>query len=340
MLIDEIIALTELDGVSGSEDSVREYIKSAISQFADEMYTDSIGNLVAVKKGDSSKKVMLSAHMDEVGLIVSGITDKGFLEFKTVGGIDTRVILSKKVRIGKKRIPGVIGMKAIHLQKRTERENVPEIRELYIDIGAKDKEDAQKNVNLGDYVAFDTETEVLGENTLKAKALDDRIGCAVLMELIKKQVKYDTYFCFTTQEEVGLRGAMVCSYKINPDIALVIESTTASDVYGSEERDYVTDLGGGAAITFMDRRTIVEKSFRSWLYQTAQSNNIPVQYKRAVSGGNDAGRIHLSKGGIKTASVSLPTRYLHSPCSLASIKDIDAVYKISEMFLDKIDEVI
>lgn len=337
MLIKE---LCNLHGVSGNEAEVRNFIKEQITPFADEISVDTMGNLIALKKGDSSKKVMLSAHTDEVGFIISGINDKGFLEFKTVGGIDTRVIISKKVLVGAKKIPGVIGMKAIHLQKKSERETVPEVSSLYIDIGAKDKDEAQEYVKIGDYATFDTSFEELSGDTFKAKAIDDRAGCAVLMELIKNPVKYDTYFCFTVQEEVGLRGARVVAHKIMPDVALVIESTTASDVFGCDERQYVTNVGGGAVVTFMDRTTIVDKNLRKWLYDTAKAEEIPVQYKRATTGGNDAGRIHLSGSGVKTASLSLATRYLHSPAGIASIKDISAVKDLAQLFLDRIDEVI
>lgn len=332
--------LTDLNGVSGDESEVREFIKSVIKPYADEITVDSMGNLIALKRGNSNKRIMLSAHMDEVGFIISGITEKGFLEFKTVGGIDTRVVISKKVRIGKNKIPGIIGMKAIHLQKRLERESVPEIKEIFIDIGAKDRKTAEEMVQIGDYAAFDTQYEQLGENTFKAKAIDDRAGCAILAELMKKEVKYDTYFCFTTQEEVGLRGARVAAHKINPDIALVIESTTCSDVYGFEKHEHVTSMGGGAAVTFMDRTTIVNRDFYKWLYSIAEENGIKVQFKRSTSGGNDAGRIHLQREGIKTASISVPCRYLHSPCGIASIEDIKAVKSLAELFLDKIDEVI
>ncbi|MDD6734782.1 MAG: M42 family metallopeptidase [Clostridiales bacterium] len=337
MLIKE---LTNIDGVSGNETAVREFIKKEISSFADEITVDSIGNLIALKKGNFKKRVMLAAHMDEVGFIISGVNEDGFLQFKTVGGIDTRVIISKKVRIGRDNIKGIIGMKAIHLQKRTERESVPEIKDIFIDIGAKDKKDALSKVNLGDYAAFDTDFEVLGEESIKAKAIDDRAGCAVLMELIKNPVKYDTYFVFTVQEEVGLRGAGVAANRINPDIALVLESTTCSDVSGFEEHEYVTSMGGGVAVSFMDMRTIVNRDFRSWLYTNAEKENIPVQYKRAASGGNDSGKIHLALGGIKTASLSVPCRYLHSPCGIASMKDIDSMHKLAMLFLDRIDEVI
>lgn len=337
MLIKE---LTELNGVSGDEGEVREFLKNRIKPYADEITVDSMGNLIALKRGNPEKRVMISAHMDEVGFIISGITDKGFLEFKTVGGIDTRVIISKKVTVGKNKVPGVIGMKAIHLQKRSERESVPEIKELFIDIGAKDKKTAEEKVHLGDYAAFDTKFEKLSSSVFKAKAVDDRAGCAILAELIKNPVKYDTYFCFTTQEEVGLRGARVAAHRINPDIALVIESTTCSDVHGFEEHEQVTKMNGGAAVTFMDRTTVVNREFYKWLYKSAEKNGIKVQFKNSTSGGNDAGRIHLEKGGIKTASVSVPCRYLHSPCGMASLEDIEAVKGLAGLFLEKIDEVI
>ena len=337
MLIKE---LCELCGVSGNEGAVRNFIKEKITPYADEIILDTIGNLIALKKGDASHKVMLSCHTDEVGFIISGIKDDGFLEFKTVGGIDTRVIISKRVTVGENKIPGVIGMKAIHLQKKSERESVPEISSLYIDIGAKTKDEATAKVKLGDYVAFDTSFEMLSDDTFKAKAIDDRAGCAILMELIKNPVKYDTYFCFTAQEEVGLRGARVASPRIMPDIALVIEATTCNDVYGCEDHEYVTNIGSGAVVTFMDRTTIVDKKLRSWLFETAKEAGIPVQYKRATAGGNDAGRIHLTGAGIKTASLSVPTRYIHSPAGIASKKDILAVENLAQLFLDRIDEVI
>lgn len=337
MLIKE---LTNLNGVSGDEGLVRSFIINEVKAYADDITVDNLGNIIAFKKGNSDKKIMLSCHMDEVGFIVSGINDKGFIKFRTVGGIDTRVILSKKVTIGKNKIKGVIGMKAIHLQKPSERETVPEIKDIFIDIGAKDKKDAEKVVSLGDYIAFDTEFERLGEDTIKAKALDDRVGCAILIELMKKTVKYDTYFCFTTQEEVGLRGAKVAAYRINPDIALVVEGTTANDGFGFSEHEYVTSMGGGAAITFMDKTMIVDKNLRSRLYDLAEKEGICVQYKRAAAGGTDAGKIHLEKSGIKTLVVAVPVRYLHSPCCLASFRDVLSVRDLCGLFLDKIDEVI
>ena len=337
MLIEE---LTNLCGVSGDEGDIRAYIKEKIAPFANEIIVDTIGNIIALKKGNSEKKVMLSSHMDEVGFIVSGINDKGYVEFKTVGGIDVRVMLSKKVLIGKNKIPGVIGIKAIHLQEKSERDSVPKAKDLYIDIGADSREEAEKYVKTGDYVSFATEFEMLGNDTFKAKAIDDRAGCAILLELIKKPVKYDTYFCFTTQEEVGLRGAAVSAYRVNPDVCMVIESTSCNDVYECPEHEYVTNLGGGGAITFMDGRHIADRKLFGWLIASAKAENIPVQLKRTTAGGNDAGRIHLARGGVKTISVSVPTRYLHSPACVASLEDMESVKKIGELFLDRIGEVI
>lgn len=333
--------LCNADGVSGCEKEVREIIKNEICDLADEMIVDSMGNLLVLKKGQSKEKtVMLSAHMDEVGFIISGITKDGYLEFKSVGGIDTRVIISKKVRIGRDKVKGIIGIKAIHLTTDAERKSVPKESDLYIDIGAKNEEDAKKYVKLGDYVAFDTEFEYLGEKSIKAKAIDDRAGCYILCELIKQEVLYDTWFCFLVQEEVGLRGAKIASYRLNPDIALVVESTTCCDVSEIKESDYVTKKDAGAVISIMDRTTITSKNIYSQLFKLGQENNIKVQYKKMVSGGNDAGAIHLSQDGVKTASVSVPCRYIHSPASICSIDDINAARDLCAIFLNNINKFI
>lgn len=333
--------LCNADGVSGNEKEVREIIKEYAKDYADEIICDTMGNLMLKKCGKSSKKtVMISCHMDEVGFIISGINKDGYLEFQSVGGIDTRVIISKKVRIGKDKVKGIIGLKAIHLTTKSEREKVPKESDLFIDIGAKDADDAKKYVKLGDYAAFDTEYEKLGESSIKAKAIDDRAGCYILCELIKEELPYDTWFCFCVQEEVGLRGAQIVANRINPDIALVVESTTCSDVPGAKEHEYVTRMNYGAAVSIMDRSTIVPKDFSQWLYNTAEKNGIKVQYKSLVSGGNDAGAIHKSLGGIKTASVSVPCRYLHSPVSIASEKDMEAVKELCRKYLNCIDEII
>ncbi|MBQ8636724.1 MAG: M42 family metallopeptidase [Clostridia bacterium] len=333
--------LCELDGVSGNEKAVRDYIIEKITPYADDIKIDSIGNLIAKRNGKyNNKTVMLASHTDEVGLIISGITEKGFLEFKTVGGIDTRVMISKRVRVGNNKIPGVIGMKAIHLLEKSERTDIPKVKSLYIDIGATSKEEAEKYIELGDYAAFDTDYEELSENVLKAKAIDDRAGCSILIELIKDKPVFDTYFCFTAQEEVGLRGAKIAVNRVKPDISLVIEATTCSDVSPSEEKDYVVRLGGGAAVSFADGRTIANEDFYKKLLSIAKEENIKTQTKAAIAGGNDAGAIHLAQGGIKCAAVSVPCRYIHSPAGVASKEDINAVKELASAFLKRIEEFI
>ncbi len=327
--------LTTLCGVSGNENEVFDFIYEKVKDKCDEIYKDNIGNLICVNRGKTGKKVMLSAHMDEVGLIISKICDNGFLKFKCVGGIDTRVLISKKVLIGKDKINGVIGAKAIHLQKKSEREKVPDVEELYIDIGAKDKESAEKYVNLGDYCSFNSEYVEFGNGYIKAKALDDRVGCDILIGLADKHFDFDLYLVFTVQEEVGLRGARVCTQRIMPDVAIVIEGTTCSDVYGTEEKDFSTVSGGGAALSIIDRSTYYDKELVNALYKTANAHNIPVQFKKTATGGNDAGAIHISAGGVKTAAISVPARYIHSPSSVINKKDFDAAKELVSTFLEE-----
>ncbi len=328
-------------GVSGNEGEVRSLIRKKIENYADEVTIDTMGNLIALKKGKSNKKrVMLSAHTDEVGFIISGVTEKGYLEFKKVGGIDTRVIISKKVFVGEKQIPGVIAQKAIHLKSSSERKKVPEVKSLYIDIGANSKKEALSLVKIGDYAGFATQFAKLSENIIKAKAIDDRAGCWVLLELIKKEVLYDTYFCFLVQEEVGLRGAKIVGERIKPDIALVLEATTCNDVGLFEEHEQVTTLGGGVSITARDGASIVAQEYHKALKELAENKKIPYQYKRSTRGGNDAGAIYISGEGVKTAALSVPCRYLHSPVSVASVSDIEAMKNLASEFLDNIDFVL
>lgn len=331
MLVKE---LASLNAPSGFEDSVRSFIKERVS--VDEMYTDSIGNLICHKKGNG-KKVMVSAHMDEVGLIITEITDDGFLRFSTLGGIETAVLCSKKVLIGKNSIPGIVCAKAIHLQKSDEVTTPLKLKDLCIDIGAKDKEAAEKLVNMGDFAVFDGEYTPFGKNLVKSKALDDRVGCAIMLELIKEDYESDMYFVFTVQEEIGLRGAQVAAYNIKPDIALVIEGTTCSDVYGSKPHNQVTNLGGGAVMTAMDSAAISDKGYYDFIMKIAKENNIPLQIKRTTMGGTDAGAIQKSGTGVKTAVLAVPCRYIHSPVSVMNLDDAESVYKLSKAVLKSIE---
>lgn len=331
MLVKE---LASLSAPSGFEDSVRDFIKKHIS--ADEFYIDSIGNLICHKPGNG-RKVMVSAHMDEVGLIITEITDRGFLRFSTLGGIETAVLCSKKVLIGVDSIPGIVSTKAVHLQKQDEVNTPPKLKDLYIDIGAKDKESAEKLVSLGDFAVFDGKYTPFGKNLIKCKALDDRVGCAIMLELMKEDYESDMYFAFTVQEEVGLRGAQVASYNIKPDIALVIEGTTCSDVYRSKPHNQVTNLGEGAVMTAMDRAAISDKAYYDFIMQTAKENNIKLQIKRTTMGGTDAGAIQRSGAGVKTAVLAVPCRYIHSPVSVMHTDDAESVYKLAKAVLKNIE---
>lgn len=331
MLVKE---LASLNAPSGFEDAVRDFIKEHVC--ADEVYTDSIGNLICHKAGNG-KKVMVSAHMDEVGLIITEITDQGFLRFTTLGGIETTVLCSKKVLIGKCSVPGIVSAKAVHLQKKDEANAPAELKDLYIDIGAKDKESAQKLVSLGDFAVFDGEYTHFGDNLVKSKALDDRVGCAIMLELMKESYESDMYFTFTVQEEVGLRGAKVAAYNIKPDIALVIEGTTCSDVYGSKPHNQVTNLGCGAAMTAMDSAAISDRNYYDFIIQTAKKNNIKLQIKRTTMGGTDAGAIQQSTTGVKTAVLAVPCRYIHSPVSVMHSDDLESVYNLAKEVLKNIE---
>lgn len=317
--------LTMINGVSGDESAVRDYIMDKIALYADEITVDTIGNLIAFKKGtgESSKKIALCAHMDEVGFIVSGITDDGYIKFKPVGGVDERILLSKRVTVGKDKIPGVIGIKAVHLCTPDERKSVVKQKDMYIDIGAKDKEAAEKLVTLGDYIAFDSDYLEFGNGRIKAKAIDDRAGCAMLIECMKQTYKNDMYFCFTTQEETGTKGAAIAAHRLELDAAFVIESTTAADVPFMEEHEYATSLGQGPVISVLDGASKSSNLLNEFIFEVAKEKDISYQIKRTVFGGNDARMFSGRGGSCATAAVSLPCRYIHSPVCVADVSDYE-----------------
>lgn len=329
--------LTELNGVSGNEDEVREYIRKEALRYATEVKVDSMGNVIAYKKGSSSGfRLMLAAHMDEVGLMVTGYGEGGTLKFKPVGGIDERILPGKRVLVGDRKLPGVIGCKPVHLQEKEERNNNIKLKSLYIDIGAEKKEEAEKLAPLGEYVAFYSEYTELGEECIKAKGLDDRVGCAVLLEALKGSYGFDLYACFTVQEEVGLRGAGVAAYAVQPHAAIVVEGTTCSDVPGAEAYEYSTLLGGGAALTLMDRTAYGDRLLVDYIHELAKKNNINIQFKQTATGGNDAGKIQASRAGVRVVAVSVPCRYIHSPVSVMSKKDFESCRQIICLALDEL----
>ena len=310
-----------LNGTSGRENEVRDYIIGKIKGHG-EFTVDPLGNLIVSKKGKNpaKNKVMLAAHMDEVGLMVTYITDDGYLKFTTVGGICERVIFGRAVSING--INGIIGVKPIHLLKESEELDIPKKDELYIDIGAKDKADAEKYVSVGDCAYFQSDFVPFGDGFIKAKALDDRAGCAVLIDMICREQEYDLTFVFTVQEEIGTRGSKVAAFGVAPDYAIVAESTTAADIEGVDGSKQVCKLGDGAVISFMDRSTIYSKELYDAAFAIGREKGIKMQPKTYVSGGNDAGSIHQSRGGVRTLTVSMPCRYIHSPSCVIKLEDV------------------
>ena len=324
-------SLCGIDGVSGDEDRVREFIISKIDGFC-QWKIDALGNIIAFKNGAERgvRKLMIDAHMDEVGLIVTGITQEGFLKFKTVGGIDTSAIMFRNVRL-KGSIPGVVCGKPVHLITAEERKRLPEADELYIDIGAQNREEAAFRICPGDRAVICGEYTDNGKCII-SKAIDDRIGCAVLTELIRGDSRYDFYASFSVQEEVGLRGAKTAAFGINPDSALVIEATTASDIAGVTSEKAVCRLGEGPAVSFMDNATVYDRAY----YSAALNSGIKCQPKSAVAGGNNSGAVHLNRQGVRTLALSLPCRYIHSPSSVANKEDCEKLLELARYMLNGI----
>lgn len=332
MLFENIRTLCEINGISGREQAVAAEIVRQIRKLADEVEIDNLGNVLAFKKGKERplKKVMLAAHMDEVGLIVTSVTEDGLLRFSNVGGVNPKVAFGRRVWIGESRIPGVIGEKPIHLVDKEERGKAVPMDKMYIDIGAVNREDALAAVSLGDSVCFEGDYMEFGDGFVAAKALDDRVGCAILIEIMKEELPYDTWFAFTTQEEIGTRGAKAAAFATAPDISIIVETTASGDVSGVDNEKRVTVIGGGAVISYMDHGTIYDRPLYELAFQLAEENGIPCQTKTMIAGGNDSAAISVSRGGVRTVAVSVPCRYLHSPADMAKKADVEAVYQLTK----------
>ncbi|MBR6681198.1 MAG: M42 family peptidase [Clostridia bacterium] len=346
--IKRIEELCNLFGPSACEDAVAEWIIAEAAELCDAYRRDRMGNLIFRRRfgeGEDPIKIMVCAHMDEVGFMITDVRDDGLLSFDAFhGSINESVIPSKRVvlkALDGSMIQGVVDSKAIHHKSREEEKVAPGLDSLYIDIGATDKETAEKYVTVGSFGSFAPNFSLGGENREKlfGKALDDRLGCAAIIELMMSldenapkvsERGAEVFFCFNTREEVGLFGAKTVSYAVAPDFAIVLESTTANDLYDVPAHRKVTEVGGGVALSIMDRRTIYDKETFERVSGIAEREGIKTQVKRVVAGGNDAGVIHNSRTGVKTVALSVPTRYLHSPCALASIKDFEAMSALCE----------
>jgi len=330
-IIDLLKDLSLINAVSGDETEAREYIINALKHIDCEINADSLGNLIVFKKGKSEpkNKVMLCAHMDEVGFIVNAINKDGFISLSAVGGISNQAVFGRRISF-KSGVTGVIGGKPVHHLKNDEKDKQPKLSELYADIGAINKEDAEKYIKLGDTACFLSEYTRFGGGLIKGKALDDRLGCAVMLDMLLSELEYDTHFVFTVQEEIGARGAFAASYAVKPDFALVLEATTACDIAGAENEKQVCRLGGGTVVPFMDRGTAYDRALYKLAFETAAENGLKCQTKTQVAGGNDSSSIHKAAGGIRTVCLSVPCRYLHSPSCVINKDDLLEMRTLTE----------
>lgn len=335
-MIELMKELCALPGPSGCEDAVRAFVLKRVKPFADEIRTDAIGNVMVFRKGRKAldRPVAVCAHMDEVGVIIKKITEDGMLKFGFVGGVDPRVVIGRPVRFGD--VPGVIGIKAVHLTTAAERRTMPKTKDLYIDIGASSRAAAEKLVSLGDYGVFDSRVVKFGDGLIKAKAIDDRVGCAALLRLLENEPPIDTWFCFTVQEEVGLRGAASMAFALDPGFAMVLEGTTAADLAEVRGADAVCRVRGGVVLPFMDGATIYDAALFELLRDACTKRGIPWQTKTRVAGGTDAGRIHRSRAGVRVCAAAAPVRYIHSPSSVAAKADCEAVLAAARAFLEEL----
>ncbi len=337
--LDLLRELSNTSGVSGDEGAVRQIILDAIRGHVDEVKVDVLGNVLALKKGvGRGERVLVAAHMDEVGFMISGHDSDGSLRLETVGGLDERLLLGKAVLIGPKRLPGVIGAAPVHLLNGDRRSAVVKVTQLRIDIGVESQEAAKKLVRVGDRGVFAAEFAVVGPS-LRGKALDDRLGCATLVELLRGgPYGFDLHAAFTVQEEVGLRGAKVAGYAVDPACAFVLDCTPALDLPHSdaerENTQYNTRLGYGPAIYVSDSSTIHDERLVSYLKQTAEGAAIPYQIRQPGGGGTDAGAIHRSREGVPSVSVSVPGRYLQTPLALARADDWRNIVRLMKLALE------
>ncbi len=341
-------------GPSGCEDAVAEQIRSVIAPYCDEFLPDSMGGVIARIRGTGEesgegiapRRLMLSCHMDEVGFMVRSITEEGLLKISSMCGSDTRVLAGRRVLVGDetRQVRGVFGVKPLHLIKSDDRGRAVDMDDMYVDIGASSREEAEKSVHTGDFGTFESDYVVFGQEGryIKGKALDDRLGCAVLCSVMRQVYQADTrpgcdlYFAFTCREELGISGARTAAHKIDPDYAIVLEATAAGDIAGTSPYKQVAHLGRGGAVSLMDRSTIYDRPFTDWILETAREREIPCQIKQYVSGGNDAGHIHKSRAGIRCAAISAPARYIHTASNVVAKSDIAAIEQLVLAVIDRL----
>ena len=334
-LLQELCACS---GVSSFEDEVRACIRAHAQPYADEIRVDALGNLIVKKRGKKATgdKLVLCAHMDEVGLIVRHITDEGYLKFSAVGGIDRRVLIGKPVKVGEKGLPGVIGLKAYHLVSAEEEKVVPKLDDYYIDIGARSKAEAQALVSLGDCAVFESDWVEFGQGMVKAKALDDRAGCAALLKLLEEELPMDCTFVFTAQEEVGTRGAQVTSQAVLPDLAIVFEGSPADDFYFRPGIAQCS-LKSGTQIRHLDASYVSNPEFIRLAHEIGEQCGIKYQDAVRRGGSTNAGKISLTGKAVPVLVLGIPSRYVHTHYNFCAMEDIDATVKMAAEVIKSLD---
>jgi len=346
-LFELLSKLTELKGVSGRETEVREFVLENVREVADEVKTDALGNVIAIKKGSDKARVAIAAHMDEIGLMVRHVTDEGFIYFSPIGGWNDSILPALRVWIKSYKggwIPGVIGVRPPHLLSPEEREKPPKLEKLYIDIGASSREEVEKiGVRKGSPIVFDSRLTRLQGYRVAGKSLDDRSGLAVALKVFMEvdPGELSLVLMATSQEEVGLKGATVSAFSVNPDLALALDVTTANDVPGVEEQDAVVKLGEGPTIKIVDgqsgRGIIVSEEIIEKLSEVAVRHGIPHQVEVLPRGTTDATAIQLAREGIPSGVISIPSRYLHSPIEMIDLKDLYYTVQLVKRFYQDID---
>ena len=329
-------------GTSGDENAVRKLIYDEVIAYPGCIAkTDNAGNLIVSKKGadEPKNKVMFTANMDEVGFIITHIDENGFLKFNNIGGIDSRVIVGKRLLVGENAIPGLLGSKAIHLVKKDEFDNPTKTSDLYIDIGAESREEAEKLVSPGERAVFDSDFCEFGEDCVLGRALDNRTGCAVLMELLKEDAEYDFTVCFTVRGEVYGNGAPAAAFGVAPDIAVAVETAAAGDTPGVPAEKSLCKQGKGPVLSFRDNGTLYDLDLYHFVTELAEKENIPAQTRTGIFGRGAAEAIHKARGGIRPVSVSVPARYVHGPYAALKLSDAESTVSLLKVLSKGLCEV-
>ena len=336
-------SLLKCDGISGYEENVAKIMTEALKKAGGNVETDKFGNVIA-KKGKGKKKIMIAAHMDEIGMVVKHITAQGFIYFIKVGGINDSILPGKIVEIinkDGKHIKGVLGAKPPHLMSAEEAKQPIKFENMFIDIGLSSKKEVEKLVEIGDQIIFEPNAGVLNKDMYYGKAADNRISCYALVKILEKlpkDINAEIYACATAQEEVGLKGGKTSSFKVNPDFALVVDTTVAGDMPGIEEKVSALKLGKGAAITMIEasgRGTIVPGKIRKLMMDAAKKNKIAYQLDVIDGGMTDGAIIYTNREGILTGIISIPTRYIHAPTSVFNIKDVNSAVDLAVKTIEK-----